>query len=167
MNADGSFTFLGADGSAEATLDKEGLRINADGSLVVVGVDGEVKGEWGYLEGSLAGNAMVGADGSGHVVVGTEGVHAGGELFAGAKAEATAAADFSGVGGQVTGEVWAGAGIAGDLDLGYDDGKITIGGSGGIAWGVGGKIGGSVTIDVPEVIDGLGDAVSAIGGWFH
>ncbi|MEZ5096416.1 MAG: hypothetical protein R2731_10025 [Nocardioides sp.] len=167
MNADGSFTFLGADGSAEATLTKEGLRINADGSIVVVGAEGEVTGEWGYLEGSLKGEAMIGADAGGHLVVGADGVHAGGELFAGAKAEATAQADFSGVGGKITAEGWAGAGIAGDLDLGYDDGKITLGGSGGIAWGVGGKLGGSVTIDVPEVIDGLGDAVDAIGDLFH
>lgn len=166
MNADGTFTFLGADGSAEAAITGEGLRINVDGSIVVVGADGKVTGEWGYLEGSLAAEAMVGADAKGHVDIGLEGVHAGGELFAGAKAEATASADLAGVGGEATAEGWAGIGAAGDVDVGYDDGKFTIGGSAGLAFGVGGKLGGSITIDVPEVIDGIGDAASAIAGWF-
>lgn len=60
-------------------------------------------------------------------------------------------------------EGWAGAGIAGDLDLGYRDGKIEIGGSGGVAWGLGGKISGSITIDPGEVVETGGDIIDAIG----
>ena len=35
VNADGSVTILGADGSAEATINKDGVKINADGTLAI------------------------------------------------------------------------------------------------------------------------------------
>lgn len=166
MNADGSFTVLGADGKAEATIDRDGVRINADGTVTIVGGEGKVHGEYGYLEGSLKSDFLVGADGKGHLVVDNSGAHAGGELFAGGKISGTAEGDVGGVGGSATAEGWAGAGISGDVDLGFDDGKLTLGGSGGIAWGVGGKVGGEITLDFPEMWETGSDLVDGIGSLF-
>ena len=163
MNADGSFTLLGADGRAEATIDGDGVRINADGTVTIVGGEGNVHGEYGWAEGALKGEFLAGADGKGHLVVDSSGAHAGGELFAGGKISGTAEGDVGGVGGAVTAEGWAGAGLAGDLDFGFDDGALTIGGSGGIAWGLGGKVGGEITLDFPEMWETGGEIVDGIG----
>ena len=78
-------------------------------------------------------------------------MHAGGELFAGGKISGTVEGDVGGVGGEGTAEGWAGAGIEGDADIGFKDGKFTIGGHGGAALGLGGKIGGEVTLDFPKM----------------
>ena len=163
VNADGSVTLLGAEGSAEATVNGEGVKINADGTLSIVKAEGELKGEYGAAEGSLQGEALLGATGEGHVEVGKTGVHAGGELFAGGKISGTAGGDVGGVGGEVTAEGWAGAGISGDADIGMKDGKVTIGAHGGAALGLGGKIGGEVTLDFPKMVETGGDIVDAIG----
>lgn len=163
MNADGSFTLLGADGSAEATIDGDGVRINADGTVTILGGEGSVHGEYGYVEGALKGDFLVGANGDGHLVVDNSGAHAGGELFAGGKVSGTAEGDVSGVGGSATAEGWAGAGIAGDVDYGFHDGTLTVGGSGGVAWGLGGKVGGEITLDFPEMWETGGDIVDGIG----
>ena len=45
------------------------------------------------------------------------------------------------------------------LDFGWDKGKITVGGHGGIGWGLGGKVGGDFTVDVPELLDTGGDVI--------
>lgn len=164
VHAEGSATFLGANGSAEATLDSSGVRINADGELVLVGGEGEVGGEWGYAEGTVTGSASVEGSGEGHAIFDETGVHAGGELFAGARGEIGVEGDVGGVGGGVSAEGWAGAGIAGDVDVGYDDGKVTIGGSGGIALGLGGKLSGEVTLDFPEMLETGEDIIEGIGG---
>ena len=44
VNADGSVTLLGAEGSAEATVNGEGVKINAGGTLSIVKAEGELKG---------------------------------------------------------------------------------------------------------------------------
>ena len=108
--------------------------------------------------------ALVGAEGEYSAKIDNTGAHAGGELFAGAKIEGGGGVDLGPVGGNVDVEGWAGAGAAADLDLGYDDGKITVGGHGGLAWGLGGKVGGDITIDVPGVIETGGDVIESIGG---
>lgn len=166
VNADGSVTLLNASGEAEATIDGDGLRVNVDGTFQVVGAEGSVGGEWGYAEAELSGEAYGGATANTHFIADDTGLHAGGELFAGGRAGGTVEGDVGGVGGGVTAEGWAGAGIAGDADIGWDDGALTIGGSGGIAWGLGGKIGGEVTLDFPEMWETGGDIVEGIGGWF-
>ncbi|WP_182525650.1 putative T7SS-secreted protein [Nocardioides dongkuii] len=163
VNADGSFTAAGADGSAEAVIDKDGVRINADGTLTLLNAQGEVTGEYGLAEGSLGGEVSVEATASGHLTADATGVHAGGEAFAGAKASANGSVDLGGVGAGVEAEAWAGAGIAGDLDVGFDDGILKLGGSGGIAWGVGGKIGGEIELDFPEIAENTGDLIASLG----
>lgn len=166
VDADGSVTFGGVSGSAEATLDANGLTVGADATATLVGVEGHAGAEYGYAEVGVDGTASVEATANGEARIGVDGVHAGGEVFAGAKAEVSASGDVGGVGGEVGAEGWAGFGASGDIDAGFDDGKFTIGGSGGLAFGLGGKLSGSVTIDVGEVGDTLGDIADGIGGFF-
>lgn len=166
MNADGTFKFLHAGGSASGGVDADGLRLNADGTLTVVGVEGEVGGEYGYAEGKLSGQGAIEATANGKALLGVNGAHASGELFAGARAGLDAEGDVGGVGGKVGVEGWAGAGIGGDVNFGYDSGKFTVGGSGGIAWGLGGKVSGEITLDFPKMYETGVDIVEGIGSWF-
>ncbi len=164
VKADGSVTVAGVKGDAEASITDDGVVIGANGRVIVAGAEGSVSGEYGIAEGKLSGEASLGANAGGGVELGPTGVHANGELFAGAQAEVKAGGDVGGLGGEVKAEGWAGIGAGGDLDAGYDDGKLTIGGSGGLAFGIGGQIGGEVTIDVEEALDTGKDIVEGIGG---
>ena len=166
MNADGTFKFLHAGGSASGGVDADGLRLNADGTLTVVGAEGEVGGEYGYAEGKLSGQGAIEATANGKALLGANGAHASGELFAGARAGAAVEGDVGGVGGKVGVEGWAGAGIGGDVNFGYESGKFTIGGSGGVAWGLGGKVSGEITLDFPKMYETGKDIVEGIGDWF-
>lgn len=127
--------------------------------------DGSWEDYFGPLHTNAEYSALVGAEGNYHGKIDATGVHAGGEAFAGGKLTGGLSGDVGGVGGGFDVEGWAGGGAAADLDVGYDDGKFTIGGHGGLAWGLGGKVGGHVTIDVPEVLDTGGDIIDSIGGW--
>ena len=167
VHANGDFSVLGADGDASAKLDKNGLDLGAHGEAYLAKAHGEAGGKWGYAEGKVTGNAMAGVDANGDVVVTPTSAHAGGEAFAGAKADVGAEGDFAGVGGEGKAEGWAGAGIAGDVDLGYDGGKLHVAGSGGVALGLGGKLSGGITVDVPEVVHSIGDAADFVGGLFQ
>jgi hypothetical protein len=126
--------------------------------------DGSWEDYYGPLGLNAEYSALVGAEGEYHATIDNTGAHAGGEVFAGGKIEGSGGVDLGPLGGNVDVEGWAGAGAAADLDVGYDKGKITIGGHGGLAWGLGGKVGGDVTIDVPGVIETGGDVIESIGG---
>lgn len=165
MNADGTFTLAGVDGNASAGVDRDGARVNLSGNVTVVGAEGEVGGQYGFAEGSLAGNAAVEANAEGKALISQRGAHASGELFAGARAGAEAEGDIGGVGGTVGVEGWAGAGIGGDFNVGFESGKFTIGGSGGIAWGLGGKVSGEITLDFPKMLETGQDIYEGIGDW--
>ena len=69
------------------------------------------------------------------------------------------------MGGTVGAEGWAGAGVAADADIGYHDGEITVDFGVGAALGLGGKVHGGFTIDIPKVIDTGGDIIHDIGSW--
>ncbi|WP_121256532.1 putative T7SS-secreted protein [Nocardioides ferulae] len=164
VTGEGTVTVLGADGSAEATINSEGLFLNLDGTATLVGAEGEVKGEYGPGEVTLSGAASVEATAGGHATIDSTGVHTGGEAFAGGKIEGGLAAEVAGVGSEVEAEGWYGVGVSGHADVGFDDGKLTLGGSGGVALGLGGKIEGSITLDFPEIWETGGDLIDAIGG---
>ena len=166
VHADGSVTMLGVEGKADAHIGTDGLVAGAHGKAVLVGAEGSAGGEWGYAEAEAKGEAYAGANADGELGVGPSGVHASGELFAGAKAEGSVSGDVAGIGGEVKGEAWAGVGASGDVDFGFDDGKLTVGGSGGLALGVGGKVGGEVTLDFDEVLDAGSDVVHGVGELF-
>ncbi len=159
VNGDGSVTVLGADGSAEATIDKEGVKIGVDGTITIVGAEGSIHGSLGPAEIGAEVEVLVGATGEGEISIGKEGVHAGGELFAGGKIEGAINGDVGGVGGEGRAEGWAGFGISGDAELSFNDGKLTVGGDGGVAVFLGGKLGGEVTLDFPEIYDTGQDVV--------
>ena len=126
--------------------------------------DGSWEDYYGPLGLNAEYSALVGAEGEYHATIDNTGGHAGGELFAGGKIKGGGGIDLGPLGGNVDVEGWAGAGGAVDLDVGYDKGTFTIGGHGGLAWGLGGKVGGDITVDVPGVIETGGDVIESIGG---
>jgi uncharacterized protein YukE len=163
VNAEGSVTAGELKGELGAGIDKNGAHVNAEATATVVGAEGKASGEYGVLKGEVAANAAVLATAKGDATIGLTGAHAEGEVFAGAKAGGSASGSVAGVGLEGTAEGWAGIGASGHVDVGYDDGKITLGGSGGIAFGIGGKLGGNVTVDVGGVIDAAEDVTEFAG----
>lgn len=154
VSGDGSVTVLGADGKAEATIDKDGVTIGAEGTATLVGAEGQVSASLGPAEVGAHGSASVEASASGDVTATwKEGVHAGGEVFVGGRAEAGVSGDVGGVGGEAGVEGWAGFGAGADADASWKDGKLHLSAEGGAAFLLGGKVSGGVTLDVPEIID--------------
>ncbi|GAA1236721.1 hypothetical protein GCM10009676_21240 [Prauserella halophila] len=152
---------LGADASAGIGVTRDGLKGTAKAS---VGGTAETKGQinYGPAEVGGSGKAFAGAEAQGTVEVGADGLKAGANAFAGARAEGEVHADVGGVGAGVKGEAWAGVGAEANVQVGMDDGKFVIGGEAGAALGVGGKVGGEVTVDPGKVADTAQDAGDAI-----
>lgn len=142
----------GADGSA--SLNGSGLHVSGE---VTVGAtaDGQLTQDYGAIEFTHRGEALAGGRLEGGLDVGGNGVHAHGELFAGGRVEYEFGADVGGVGASGTAEGWAGAGVSGTADLGYENGRFTIDLEGGAAVGVGGKLGGEITIDPGQVAENI------------
>jgi type VII secretion system ESX-1 substrate len=163
VHADGKITVLGAEVGASGKIDSNGLVVEAKAGLTVVKLEGSTNAEWGIVEAEVKAAASVEASAEGQLEIGKGGVHAGGEAMAGGKIEGEISGDIGGVGGEGKAEGWAGIGIAGDLDVGMKDGKFDIGGSGGVAVLLGGKLEGHITIDPGQVIDTGGDIIEGIG----
>jgi len=163
VHADGKITVLGAEVGASGKIDGNGLVVQANAGVTVVKVEGSASGEWGIVEAEVKGEASVEASAEGQVEIGRDGVHAGGEAMAGGKIEGEISGDIGGIGGEGKAEGWLGVGAAGDLDLGMRDGKFEIGGSGGVAVLIGGKLEGHITIDPGQVIDTGGAIIEGIG----
>jgi hypothetical protein len=153
---------VGAKAEAGGSITNDGIKGSAG---VSVGADASAEGSvsYGIAEAGGSARAFVGAEAGVEGSIDRDGIHAGGEVFAGAKAEGEAHIDVGGVGGGVTGEAWAGAGAAADVDIGMEDGEIVLGGEFGVAYGVGGKIGGEVTIDPDKVVDSAQQAGEIAG----
>ncbi len=167
VHADGSVTALGVRGGATGSIGSDGLVLAVEGRATLVGAEGAVGIEGEHASAELSGEAFAGALAESEMLLGPTGAHAGGELFAGAQVESGLKGDVGGVGGEVEGELWAGWGVAGDIDFGLRDGKFEIGGSGGVGVGLGGKVGGHVTIDPVEVLQTGGALVIGIGELFE
>lgn len=163
VNGNGSVTLFGADGSVEAKIDKEGVKIGVEGDIEITGARGTIHGHLGPADAQVGGLAVIGAVGKGGLEIGTHGVHADGEVFAGAKAGLSGKLDVGGVGAQTAAEVSAGLGVSGEADATIHNGKIHIQGSAGLTLLVGGKVTGGLTIDIPKVIDTGEDVVGAVG----
>jgi hypothetical protein len=189
----GSETFLGAevyvaenvgakeDGqlSMQAQV-QAGFRAAAHASVNAIGLAAEERMEFGVrgrtagqkdlplLFGvgerfALRGDVFAGMTEGGHVKAGLTGVGAGGEWFAGARAEAEArlALTVAGtelVGMGVTGEGWAGIGAKADGGIGVDKEHkdVRLKGDVGVAFGLGGAVGVEVTVG--------GDGLTNIAG---
>lgn len=155
--------FLSAEAGAEFSIGSDGLTMGGNAGAYLLQANAEGSLQYGILEVGASGEVMVGAEAEGDLSIGADGLHAGGEAFVGASAEGTLNGDVGGVGAAVTGEAWAGLGVAADLDIGMEDGKFVIGGELGAALGVGGSISPEITIDPGEVIDTASDAADAVG----
>lgn len=159
--------YAGAEG--QIYMDRKG--IGAEGSVEAGLVQAEASGQVGneHANANASAEGYVGAEASGSVNLGKTdhgyGLGAEVEGFAGAKAEGSVGGEVAGVGGEVTGEAWAGIGAEADVNVGFEDGKFTVGASAGAALGVGGKVGGSITIDVNQTVDTVRDTVGAVGSF--
>lgn len=164
VSGDGSVTVLGVDGKAEATIDKDGVTIGAEGTATLVGTEGKVNVSLGPAEVGAEGAASIEASASGDLTATwKEGVHAGGEVFVGGRAEVEVSADVGGVGGEAGVEGWAGFGAGADADVGWKDGKLEIKGEGGIAVLLGGKLKGGISLDLPEIYNSGKDLIGLLG----
>ncbi|MCX6407756.1 MAG: hypothetical protein NTV28_12625 [Propionibacteriales bacterium] len=83
-------------------------------------------------------------------------------MFAGARIAGDLEGGLFGITARGTAEGWAGAGAGADGVLGYDDGVFRLSGSGGAAWGLGGKLGLDLEVDVPELVESLDSGVTAL-----
>jgi hypothetical protein len=157
---------LGVDGSVGASIANGQLQAGVSGTAYLAQASANGSLTYGVVGAQAEGKAFVGADASAKASVGKDGLHAGAEAFAGAKATGSVSADVAGVGVGTTGEGWAGAGAEAKADLGMKDGKFTVGGEVGVGLGLGGKVGVNVTVDPGKVVHSLGDAADAVGSWF-
>ncbi len=157
---------IGATGSAVAAINQDGAKVGVAGN---VGIGGTATGSanWGILGANGTGTAFAGAEGEANLSAGKDGLKGQAGAFAGAKAGGSVGGDVGGVGAGATAEGWAGAGAEAEFDLGKgSDGKWHIGGHAGLGLGLGGKVGGQITIDPPKIGHTISDAGKAIGGLF-
>jgi Putative T7SS secretion signal domain len=154
---------LGVQGSATAGIDQDGLKVGAEGSIGAR-ASAEGSANYGIVGANAKGEAFVGAEAGAGVTAGKDGLEAKAEAFAGARASGSVGGDVGGIGAGLKGEAWAGAGAEAKATFGKgEDGKWHIGGEVGVGLGVGGKIGGEITVDPGKVVDTAGKAVDAIG----
>lgn len=116
------------------------------------------------IDAGVTADVFAGAAARGKVGVSLKGgeprVSVGGEAFAGARAsiEGSAAANINGrqvaeVHGKAEG--WAGAGIKGNLDIGFKDGKLNFDMGFGAALGIGGSVDWGFSVDVGAIGKGI------------
>lgn len=99
----------------------------------------------------VAARAGVGAD----LTISAEevGLTAKAGAFAGAEAKGEIGAHIGPVGAKVKGSAMAGAGIGAEAGIVYKDGVLTFGASAWAALGIGGKVGGEVSIDIQQSVE--------------
>ncbi len=156
---------LGADAGYTGTASYAGVSVGAHaGAYLASGyADGEIKlGQHASVSGSAEGTIGVGGEAKGSI--GLLGAKGSAEAFAGAKVSGEAGAEVAGIGAGVNGEAWAGIGghASGQFGMG-EDGKFHIGGSVGLAFGVGGKVGFDVSVDPVEVVETVVDVADDVG----
>lgn len=135
--------------SPRATIGGQTVGVDANATAdVFAGVSGKAK-----IDVSLKGNEP-------HVAIG-------GEAFAGARATIQGSVGANINGTQVAeahakAEGWAGAGVKGNLDIGFKDGKFHFDGGIGAALGVGGSIDVGFTVDVKAIGEGIAHGVEHV-----
>ncbi|MEU4445969.1 putative T7SS-secreted protein [Actinosynnema sp. NPDC050801] len=160
-----SGTLLSAEAEATATASYSGVTVGASAGayLATAHAEGEIKvGQHASVSGSADG--MIGAAGEVKGSIGLLGAKGNAEAFAGAKVSGEAGAEVAGIGAGVNGEAWAGIGghASGQFGMG-EDGKFHVGGSVGLAFGVGGKVGFDVSVDPVEVVETVADVADDVG----
>ena len=164
----GSALSAKAEGNYSAELTHKGVKASAGGSASATLVEGSAEGKAGgnvggvdlELSGSASGMAGAEAEANASGELSRSGVElqGKGEAFAGAKVEGETCGSFSCFGvkvtGKVEGDLRAGAGGEAHGIVGIGK-KITFGGKIAGAVGLGAGLGGSVEIDVSELIDDI------------
>ncbi|MGH3880049.1 MAG: putative T7SS-secreted protein [Actinophytocola sp.] len=143
---------VGAGAEADASVNGSG--VHASGN-VTVGATGhaELTRDLGGMTITHQVDALAGARAEGNLDVGPTGVDAGAEAFAGGRVEYGGSAEVSGVSAGMNAEGWVGAGASANVDVGYHDGRVVLDLEAGAALGVGGELGGQITIDPQAVSD--------------
>lgn len=154
--------FVGADYKATGKIGPDGLGGEVEGFAGAKG-EAELGADYGITSSKVHAEGLAGASVKADAAVGPTGVHVGGEAFAGAKGAVDGGFDVGGVGSTFKAEGWAGAGLAGDYDFGFDDHwKFTADGYLGVGLGLGGKVGGGITLDLPKIYHTGEDAVHSL-----
>lgn len=159
-NVFGELASYDTSGKWEASVGRDGVKLAASGQAGIyaarVGVNAELGGA------QVAGQAYIGAQVQGEAAAvlraGQAYVGAGGEVFAGGKAEGSLSytqqiVDGLSVKGTASGYVSYGVGAQFDVKFGYDEGKIRLGGSVGATLGVGAGAKFDITIDAKGIVD--------------
>ena len=143
---------VGAGAQVDASVNGSG--IHASGN-VTVGATGhaELVDDYGGMTITHQVDALAGARAEGNLDVGATGVAAGAEAFAGGRVEYGGSAEVSGVSAGMNAEGWVGAGASANVDVGYQDGRVVLDLEAGAALGVGGELGGQISIDPQAVSD--------------
>ena len=164
--AKGDVTALSASASSSLKIGDDSVTMGAGAEALLASAHGEVSADYGVASVQASADAKAGAFADAEFSAGKDGISAGGEVLVGGKASASGGADVGGIGVEGVAEGWAGFGAGLDLDFGLADGKLTIGGEGGAALGLGGKLGGSFTVDPGEVLDTAGDLAGGVVDFF-
>jgi len=154
---------VGAQATAVASVGRDGLVAKAEVSAAArASVEGHVDyGQLG-LYGRATGSA--GLDANAGVKIGKDAVLVTAGASAGIKGKVAGGAELGGLGVGATAEGWVGAGAK--AKFGFErgeDGKFHLGGSAGVALGVGGEVGFEVTVDPEQVEQTARDAADAVG----
>lgn len=156
---DGAFeAYIGAQGRAELV----GVHYDMGYNTPTVNIAGHDIG----IQTNAQVDAFVGAQGNieADIRLGKDPrVHVGGEAFVGASATIqgqAALGDMAEIHGSATG--WAGAGVKGNLDVGFEDGKLNFDIGFGAALGLGFELDWGFSIDVGAVADFAADVGGAI-----
>lgn len=153
---------IGVNGSAVAAITQDGAKLGVAGQA---GLSGALEGNanYGIVGAHAKGTAFAGAEGEASITAGKNGINGQAGAFAGGKVGGSVGADVGGLGAGATAEGWAGAGAEAEFKLGKgEDGKWHIGGQAGVGLGLGGKVGGEITVDPGKIVDTVGDAGKAI-----
>jgi hypothetical protein len=174
LEGDAEVAVGGLAGTAGLTVSNEGISGELGGKAYVLNANAEGSAALGDVTAKGSVSAFAGAAGGGNLQIGQDGVSAAGEAFVGGRVGGQAeVVDVGGLSGQVKGEVWAGAGVKGNLDIGRgEDGAWVFRGELGAALGIGGSVGfglsinpGSVADTVSEAADTVGNMAESVGDW--
>ncbi|MEA5360895.1 hypothetical protein VA596_15210 [Amycolatopsis sp., V23-08] len=138
---------LGGEANASAGTSKDGVNAKVGASGYLSEATAEGSATYGPAEVGVKGEAEVSAEAGANVSLGFESVDVGAKGFAGAKVGVDGHADVAGLRVAGTAEGWSGLGAEGRARFGWGpDGSFTIGADAGVAVGIGGKLGFSITL---------------------
>ncbi|MBV9514353.1 MAG: hypothetical protein JO280_09995, partial [Mycobacteriaceae bacterium] len=158
---------LGYDGTAKWQADHNGLSgdLNGDGYLAKGWAEGSKDFGPLHLGGRAEGD--LGADGGLHGGLTRNGADLGANAFIGAKGSLDGDIGLGPLDSKTHVEAQAGLGASADLGANYNDGKLSLSMTGGLALGLGGKISEHTTIDIPQAAHDVQQAFDNAAKWFE